>query len=67
MNMPVMNGLETFQQLKRLNPTVKVILCTGYASNYSVSNLLRDGLQGVLEKPFTAEQLLETVAKYIPS
>ncbi len=67
MNMPVMNGLETFQQLKRLNPTVRVILCTGYASNYSVSNLLRDSLQGVLEKPFTAEQLLETVAKYIPS
>lgn len=62
MTMPVMNGVETFKELKKINPDVKVILTSGYSADEVKLNFEDSGdLMGFLEKPFTAQALSEKI------
>lgn len=55
--MPDMGGEETFEQLKQLNPDVKVLLSSGYSMDDQASALLNHGCQGFIQKPFNLDQL----------
>jgi PAS domain S-box-containing protein len=59
MIMPGMDGRATFAQLKALDPQVRVLLSTGFSLDGPASELLEHGCQGVIQKPFTVEQLSE--------
>ena len=57
MMMPELDGLETFRELKRLDPEVKAFIASGY-SRQSIASLLEDeGLVGFVQKPFRRDQL----------
>lgn len=58
-----LNGIETFQKLKEYDPTLKVILISGYFDKSIVKDLNHSGLHGALIKPFTIQQLLELLEK----
>lgn len=53
MIMPGMDGLEVFMALKKLNPDIKVLISTGYAIDENVQEMLRQGCQGYLLKPYS--------------
>jgi CheY-like chemotaxis protein len=53
MIMPEMNGLETFLELKKLNPDVKVLLSTGYSIDEKAQEMLRQGCKGYILKPYS--------------
>jgi CheY-like chemotaxis protein len=57
MIMPGMGGGETFDRLKRINPNVKVLLCSGYSINGQASKIMERGCDGFIQKPFTLKQL----------
>ncbi len=62
--MPGMDGNETYEELKKLNPKVKVLICSGYSEKEGVHSLMMNGIAGVLPKPFTLQsisQKLKTV------
>ena len=62
--MPGMGGCDLIAALRREAPRIPVIAITGAVdtSSDSFQNLARAfGVKGVLAKPFTARQLLETV------
>jgi CheY-like chemotaxis protein/GAF domain-containing protein len=63
--MPNKNGYEVFAAAKVANPDCAVILITGfgYDPEHSIVRASREGLAGVLFKPFKVEQLLELVEK----
>ena len=64
--MPVMEGLETIQELHRLDPHVRVVAMTGASPDRAETYLgvARDfGARGILRKPFTKDELIATVAK----
>ncbi len=48
-----MGGLETFTRLKEINPTVKVIVSSGYSTDPIMANYAEYGFAGVIPKPFT--------------
>ncbi len=52
MIMPEMNGLETFLELKKINPEIKVLLSTGYSIDDKAQEMLRQGCQGYILKPY---------------
>ncbi len=52
-----MNGKETLKELRKLQPKVKVILCTGYAEQNDITELLESSDVDLLAKPFTIETL----------
>jgi two-component system cell cycle sensor histidine kinase/response regulator CckA len=57
MIMPGMGGGETFEGLKRIDQTVKVILSSGYSINSQATEILNRGCLGFIQKPFTMAEL----------
>jgi len=51
------SGAEVAREAQRLRPHVRVLLVSGYVGG-SVSGLVAAGNFEILQKPFTAEQLL---------
>ncbi len=52
MIMPGMGGGKTFDELKRIDPQVKVILSSGYSINAQATEILNRGCRGFIQKPF---------------
>lgn len=63
MIMPRMGASECFDQLKKINSNVRVILSTGYVDNNSVQKIMDQGLCGFIQKPYHVEQLSQVVAE----
>ena len=61
MVMPRMGAKECFREIKRINPAVRAVLCTGYVNNHAVEEIMREGLVGFMQKPYEIEKLSEVV------
>ncbi len=61
MVMPGMNGGETFDRLKAIDPAVRVLLCSGYSIDGRASQILARGCNGFVQKPFDMGQLSEKI------
>ena len=48
-------------ELKTLNPSVNVVLSSGFAEQNKIGAMLAQGLRGFIPKPYTREKLLEQV------
>jgi len=57
MIMPEMNGKDTYDALKKINPEVKVLLVSGYSLNKQIEELMEKGCNGFIQKPFDIKQL----------
>ncbi len=67
MIMPGMSGAETFEKLKAIDPTVNVLLSSGYSLNGQAAAILNRGCRGFIQKPFTIEQLSQKIREIIAS
>ncbi|MBN1847028.1 MAG: PAS domain S-box protein [Deltaproteobacteria bacterium] len=61
MIMPDMSGGETFDQLKKIDPNVKVLLSSGYTLNGEAKAILDRGCKGFIQKPFSLSELSKRV------
>jgi len=62
MTMPGMTSGEVVQAIRALDPTVPILLNSGYTSSDAVKQMLKeDSVQGFLGKPYDLDQLLEKV------
>ena len=57
MIMPGMDGGKVYVHLKRLNPEVKVLLCSGYSINEEVTAIMEKGCNGFIQKPFNVKEI----------
>ena len=57
MIMPQQGGHTTFYKLTELDPTVKVLLSSGFVSHDEVDDLLANGAAGFLQKPHRIKTL----------
>ena len=57
MVMPGMNGGEVFDQMKKINPSVKVLLSSGYSIEGQPAEILKRGCNGFIQKPFSMKEL----------
>ena len=67
MIMPDLEGGKTFDELKGVNPEVKVILSTGYSLNEEAKGIMQRGCQAFMQKPFNVYTLSRTVREVIDS
>jgi len=56
--MPGMNGVETFKQIKGIQPSAAVVMMTAYAVEDLITEALHEGAYGVLYKPFDMERMI---------
>ncbi len=61
--MPRMNGRECLRALRSINPNVKAVLITGCDKTSATQDILDDGVQGLLQKPFELTQLSTVIAQ----
>ncbi len=65
LTMPNMNGEETLRALREVNPSVNVLLMSGYNEQDVTRMFAGRNLSGFLQKPFRAEELYASVARSI--
>ncbi len=66
-NMPNMSGIEFVRTLRSLNmpKRIPVVMVTTEGSDSKVSEAKESGADGYLTKPFTADQLRDTLGSYL--
>jgi DNA-binding NtrC family response regulator len=64
-SMPVLDGIETFRALRDIQHGLKAIMITGHGTPRVLSQVLREGMEGFLIKPFTLQALSTTVQKVL--
>jgi CheY-like chemotaxis protein len=54
MTMPEMSGRQTYEELQKIVPGIKVLLASGYSLEEQAQGLLDRGCNGFIQKPFDA-------------
>lgn len=57
MNMPLMGGKAAFEQLRKINPAIRIVILTGYGKDTTETAALSTEASGFLQKPFQLEDL----------
>ena len=63
LRMPGMNGEEVFRNLKEIDSSVHVIICSGYVMDQNVNSMLESGARAFIQKPFTRDKIMEALNK----
>src|SRR5215213_5123024 len=67
MVMPFMDGPATIRALHRMNPKVRIIAASGLGTAHRAGEGTLEGVSVFLNKPYTAEKLLKTLADVLRS
>ena len=59
--LPGMDGIETFEQVKKIDPEATVIMMTGYTEEDLVKRAINDGAYTCIYKPFDMENVIGLV------
>jgi two-component system, cell cycle sensor histidine kinase and response regulator CckA len=65
MVMPAMSGGETFDRLKAVNQSLKVILSSGFSMNDQISRILERGCDSFMQKPFNIKELSQKIREVL--
>ncbi|MBD3380467.1 MAG: response regulator [Candidatus Omnitrophica bacterium] len=57
--MPVRNGLETLEEIRKIAPELKVIIITGYQSVEMATKAMKLGAVEYISKPFNKSEVFE--------
>lgn len=59
--MPKMRGPETLEEIRKISPRTRVIICSGDHQEYTIRDVVRKGASGFIIKPFKKEAVLQEI------
>jgi two-component system, cell cycle sensor histidine kinase and response regulator CckA len=65
MNMPLMDGSSTIRALRRVDPTIKIVVSSGLLTNMNSAGVSGLDIQGYMTKPYAADQLASWCIKFL--
>ncbi|MBW2569153.1 MAG: response regulator [Deltaproteobacteria bacterium] len=65
MIMPKMDGLETYKRLKEMNPSLKILITSGYSEDTQNHKKFRNGIEGFIQKPYKINTLIKKVREIL--
>lgn len=65
MIMPGMSGGELFEELKKINSAVKVVLSSGYSLEGRAEEILKRGCKGFIQKPFRVDEFSRKIREVL--
>jgi CheY-like chemotaxis protein len=65
MVMPDLNGGETYDELKKIDPEIKVLLASGYSIDGQAHDILDRGCNGFIQNPFNIVGLSHKIRKIL--
>lgn len=63
--MPEMDGITSLQEIKKMDPMAKIIMCSAMGQQQMVINAIKSGAKDFIVKPFQADRVVEAVKKVI--
>jgi PAS domain S-box-containing protein len=57
-----MGGVETLQQLLKMNPQIKAVVSSGYSDDAVIANYLSQGFKASLKKPYNVDTLNDVLS-----
>lgn len=63
--MPGMDGLDLAKEIKAINPTIPIILCSGFIDTASPEEINSIGFAEVFTKPYSIKDLAKAVEKVL--
>jgi signal transduction histidine kinase/CheY-like chemotaxis protein len=64
LNMPVMDGYESSRKMRELNITIPIIAISACIQNEVEENIKKNGINGIVVKPFVPDELCKTILSY---
>ena len=61
MVMPEMSGKEAFENIRRIHPDVKVLVSSGHNKEKEIKQMMKNGCQDFIFKPFDVAMLSEKI------
>ncbi len=65
MVMPEMSGKDAYLEIKKIAPDVKVLLASGFRQDERVESVLKLGINGFIQKPYTLKNLAKAIHEII--
>ncbi len=65
MVMPGVGGGETYDRMRKIDPTVKVLLSSGYSIDGEATEILERGCDGFIQKPFDLSALSQEIREIL--
>ncbi len=65
MIMPKVTGKEVYQRLKEIDPDVKVLLSSGYSLDGEAQEILDQGCDGFIQKPYRMKELMKAIERIL--
>ena len=65
MVMPEMGGGETYDQMKEINPNIKVLLSSGYSIDGQATDIMNRGCDAFIQKPFRTSDLSQKIREVL--
>lgn len=64
--MPNLDGIGALGQIKEMDPSAKVVMCSAMGQEAMVMEAIKLGAKDFIVKPFKQDRILETVGKLLP-
>jgi len=64
-NMPKLDGEETFAELQKIEPNVRVVLCSGFTEHEILTRFEGAGIAGFVQKPARLDVLLSNISEVL--
>ncbi|ERI09221.1 response regulator [Aneurinibacillus aneurinilyticus] len=61
--MPEMDGITALKEIKKINPSAKVIMCSAMGQQAMVIDAIQAGAKDFIVKPFQADRVIEAIKK----
>ncbi len=65
LNMPVMDGTSTYEKMKEIDSDLKVIVASGYSLKGSAEEILAQGAQGFIQKPYSLDTIVAKIRQVL--
>ena len=65
MVMPGMGAADTYDGLQAIDPSIKVLLSSGYGVDHQTSEVLKRGCKGFIQKPFNMQVLSDKIKEIL--
>jgi PAS domain S-box-containing protein len=59
LNMPKLDGIQTFHEMRKINPEIKAFIHSGYSEKHISKKYQHHGLVGFIQKPYSINYLIE--------
>jgi CheY-like chemotaxis protein len=61
-SMPGMSGMEMYRAMKKIDPDVRVLLCSGYIDSATIKKARGMGIREFIDKPYSLEELSRKIS-----